>query len=119
MLGASTDGGYYLLGLKTAHRRMFEDIAWSTERVAAQTLERAREINLEVHSLPVWYDIDDSDDLRRLNAELSGESAITRDLGTFSPHYPLQTAKLLKRLWLDQDFDRRNRAVLQSEEARV
>ena len=119
VLGASTDGGYYLLGLKTAHRRMFEDIAWSTERVAAQTLERAREINLEVHSLPVWYDIDDSDDLRRLNAELSGESAITRDLGTFSPHYPLQTAKLLKRLWLDQDFDRRNRAVLQSEEARV
>ena len=55
---------------------MFDDIAWSTERVAAQTLERAREINLEVYSLPAWYDIDDSDDLRRLNAELSGESAM-------------------------------------------
>ena len=38
VLGPSSDGGYYLLGLKTAHRRMFEDIAWSTERVAAQTL---------------------------------------------------------------------------------
>ena len=34
VLGPSTDGGYYLLGLKTAHRRLFEDIAWSTERVA-------------------------------------------------------------------------------------
>jgi rSAM/selenodomain-associated transferase 1 len=119
VLGPSTDGGYYLLGLKTVHHRMFEDIAWSTERVAAQTLDRAREINLEVHSLPVWYDIDDSDDLRRLNAELSGEIAATRDFGAFPPHYPLQTAKLLKRLWLDQDFDRRNRAVLQAEEARA
>jgi glycosyltransferase A (GT-A) superfamily protein (DUF2064 family) len=32
VLGPSNDGGYYLLGLKTAHRRMFEDIAWSTDR---------------------------------------------------------------------------------------
>ena len=46
VLGPSSDGGYYLLGLKAAHRRMFEDIAWSTERVAEQTRERAREIGL-------------------------------------------------------------------------
>ena len=31
MLGPSTDGGYYLLGLKSVHRRLVEDIAWSTE----------------------------------------------------------------------------------------
>jgi uncharacterized protein len=46
VLGPSSDGGYYLLGLKAAHRHMFEDIAWSTEKVAKQTLERAREIGL-------------------------------------------------------------------------
>ena len=62
VLGPSSDGGYYLLGLKTAHRRLFEDIAWSTERVAEQTLERAREIGLEVYRLPVWYDVDDVDE---------------------------------------------------------
>ena len=50
---------------------MFEDIAWSTERVAEQTLERAREIGLDVHRLPVWYDVDDVESLRRLHAELS------------------------------------------------
>ncbi len=72
VLGPSTDGGYYLLGLKTAHRRMFEDIAWSTDSVAAQTLERAREIGLDVHSLPVWYDVDDMEGLSRLHGELSG-----------------------------------------------
>ena len=43
VLGPSSDGGYYLLGLKTAHRRLFDDIAWSTERVAgADAGARAR-----------------------------------------------------------------------------
>ena len=61
MLGPSTDGGYYLLGLKARHRRLFEDVAWSTERVARQTRERAAEIGLDVHVLPEWYDVDDVD----------------------------------------------------------
>jgi hypothetical protein len=39
--GPAHDGGYYLLGVKRARRRLFEDIAWSTEHVARQTLDRA------------------------------------------------------------------------------
>lgn len=119
VLGPSSDGGYYLLGLKTAHRRLFEDIAWSTGRVATQTLDRAREIDLEVHSLPMWYDIDDMTDLRRLNAELSGAATTTRSPDVAPPHLPLQTAKLLNRLWQDRDFDRRNEMAPRAEEARA
>jgi rSAM/selenodomain-associated transferase 1 len=70
VLGPSTDGGYYLLGLKRAHRRLFEDIDWSTERVAQQTLDRAREIALPVHRLAPWYDVDDLPALRCLHAQL-------------------------------------------------
>jgi rSAM/selenodomain-associated transferase 1 len=70
VLGPSTDGGYYLIGLKHAHRRLFQDIDWSTERVAAQTLARARELNLAVHQLPSWYDVDDPAALRMLIGEL-------------------------------------------------
>src|ERR1700688_3811392 len=55
VIGPSNDGGYYLLGVKTAHRRLFEDIAWSKERVPEQTHERARDLKLDVHSLAVWY----------------------------------------------------------------
>ncbi|MGA2891833.1 MAG: TIGR04282 family arsenosugar biosynthesis glycosyltransferase [Xanthobacteraceae bacterium] len=119
VLGPSSDGGYYLLGLKTAHRRMFEDIAWSTGQVAAQTLERAREINLEVHSLPVWYDVDDIDGLRRLNAELSGERLDGRRPAGHAPHYAAQTAKLMDRLWRNHDFDRRTDSGPQVDEARA
>ena len=119
VLGPSSDGGYYLLGLKIAHRRMFDDIAWSTERVAAQTLERARELNLEVHSLPVWYDVDDIDGLRRLYAELSGADADRRRSGTVPPYYAVQTAKLMHRLWRDHDFGERAAGVMQIDEARA
>ena len=58
VLGPANDGGYYLLGLKAMHRPLFEGIAWSTEYVARQTLERAAELGLPVHVLPEWYDVD-------------------------------------------------------------
>jgi uncharacterized protein len=70
VLGPSVDGGYYLLGIKQRHRCLFEGVAWSTEHVARQTLERAAGAGLEVHVLPAWYDVDDLDALRLLRSEL-------------------------------------------------
>ncbi len=70
VLGPASDGGYYLLGVKAPHRRLFEDVAWSTATVARQTLDRAAEIGLDVHVLPQWYDVDDLASLRTLRDEL-------------------------------------------------
>ena len=42
VLGPAADGGYYLLGVKQPYRRLFQEIAWSTNQVVEQTLERAR-----------------------------------------------------------------------------
>jgi rSAM/selenodomain-associated transferase 1 len=76
VLGGSDDGGYYLIGIKRLHDRLFEHIDWSTERVLQQTLERAREIGLNAELLPTWYDVDDAATLERLRRELlSGQSA--------------------------------------------
>lgn len=75
VLGPAEDGGYYLIGLKRVHRRLFEDITWSTPRVLDQTEERAREIGLATTRLPVWYDVDDIGSLRRLNAQLRQATA--------------------------------------------
>ena len=74
VLGPAEDGGYYCIGLKRPHARLFEDIAWSTERVFGQTLERAREIGLDTAVLPTWYDVDDLASLRRLADDLLGNS---------------------------------------------
>jgi hypothetical protein len=96
VLGPSTDGGYYLLGLKKAHRRMFEDIAWSTETVAQQTLERAREVGLEMHILPTWYDVDDADGLRSVVADLKLDGGL--DGGHEAAYYADATADVLRQL---------------------
>ena len=76
VLGPAADGGYYLIGLKHFHPRLFEAIDWSTERVYRQTIMRADEIGLPVASLPEWYDVDDTATLALLARELlSGSDA--------------------------------------------
>jgi rSAM/selenodomain-associated transferase 1 len=75
VLGPSDDGGYYLIGLKQNHGRLFEQIDWSTERVLDQTMQRAAELDLEVKLLPTGYDVDDRATLRRLCAELLNANA--------------------------------------------
>jgi rSAM/selenodomain-associated transferase 1 len=74
VLGPSDDGGYYLIGSKKLHRRLFEAIDWSTERVLEQTLQRAEEIGVSVHQLPNGYDVDDRATLQRLCDELLGSN---------------------------------------------
>ena len=116
VLGRSSDGGYYLLGLKTAHRRLFENIAWSTARVAEQTLARAREIGLAVHVLPVWYDVDDVAALQKLYAELSRNAApLSPQVAADRPFRARHSAALLDRLRRDVSFDRRVGIVWQAE----
>jgi rSAM/selenodomain-associated transferase 1 len=95
VLGPAADGGYYLLGLKAAHRRMFEDIEWSTDCVARQTKERAREIGLDLHVLPTWYDVDDAAALRTLHAELREDYSFDPGL---RPNEALHTAALMDAL---------------------
>jgi uncharacterized protein len=73
VLGPAIDGGYYLIGLKRAHRRLFMDIPWGTPEVTRLTLERAAEIELETVLLPEWYDIDDAETLAMLRDELAGK----------------------------------------------
>ncbi len=72
VLGASEDGGYYLLGLAAPHARLFEDITWSTASVAVETRERAGELGLSLLELERWYDVDDRESLGRLRAEIAG-----------------------------------------------
>jgi len=70
VLGPSDDGGYYLIGMKKLSDAIFQRIAWSTEHVWSQTLERAGEIGINIEILSRWYDVDDSAALKRLCHDL-------------------------------------------------
>lgn len=78
VLGPAEDGGYYLIALRAGavSRRLFAEIAWSTEQVLPATLERCRELGLATELLPVAADVDTPGDLRRL-----AERMVTGDLG--------------------------------------
>jgi rSAM/selenodomain-associated transferase 1 len=108
VLGPASDGGYYLLGLKAPHRRLFEDVAWSTAQVARQTRERAAEIGLDVHVLPEWYDVDDVASLRVLRGEVIGRRPFAPG---FRPAPAAHTAALLAALLAKTDLDRRLESV--------
>jgi uncharacterized protein len=101
VLGPSRDGGYYLLGLKAPHRRLFEDVAWSTETVAQQTRARAAEIGLAVHVLPEWYDVDDRASLQMLRDELFAGRVVVPGL---TSHPAAHTAALLEALLARTDL---------------
>ncbi len=105
VLGPSSDGGYYFLGLKQHHARLFEEITWSTEIVAAQTLDRAAEMGLPVHILPTWYDVDDAASLTTLRGELFHGAAFG---GTTAPRAEARHSRaLLERLDRDADLAER------------
>jgi rSAM/selenodomain-associated transferase 1 len=63
-IGPALDGGYYLLGMSAFFPELFDGIAWSTERVLAQTLQRAEAIGLTCHLLPPLRDVDTEEDWR-------------------------------------------------------
>jgi rSAM/selenodomain-associated transferase 1 len=59
IIGPATDGGYWLIGLRAPHPRLFEEIPWSTSEVTATTLRRSAEAGLRVRLLRELSDIDD------------------------------------------------------------
>jgi uncharacterized protein len=65
VIGPASDGGYYLLGMKKLHPRLFEKIDWSTGKVLAQTLKICESSNLSTFLLPELSDIDDENDLKK------------------------------------------------------
>ena len=69
VLGPVEDGGYVLIGMRAERRSrvapMFTDMPFSTDRVAALTIERAQQSGLRVAQLPTLWDVDTPDDWRR------------------------------------------------------
>jgi uncharacterized protein len=65
VLGPTRDGGYYLVGLRRPAPQIFRGIAWSTEQVLDQTLERARDAKLTIAALDELEDLDTPEALVR------------------------------------------------------
>jgi rSAM/selenodomain-associated transferase 1 len=97
VLGPADDGGYYLLGMKSAHAHLFSDIAWSTDQVAETTKARAAALGLKVIELPTWYDVDDQAALTRLLEETAMPRPDAELLPYAAPHTTLALTRMQAR----------------------
>ncbi len=62
--------------------------------------------------VPVWYDVDDAEGLRRLRSEVRGARVAKRLTDTRELNLLAATAALIDRLWADGEFDRRGTEAL-------
>jgi rSAM/selenodomain-associated transferase 1 len=79
VLGPTTDGGYYCVGLKQGCLKstIFQDMPWGTSLVFTETISRITEEGLSWVSLPVLSDLDKIDDLKRFYNNSINESSHT------------------------------------------
>ena len=87
VVGPASDGGYYLIGIKSMHEKLFANINWSESSVFADTITALQSLHLQFKTLPIWDDIDTPQDLAKLQTQISQEIVS-----------PRATSKFLKKL---------------------
>ena len=70
VVGPTHDGGYYLVGAKAAHPKLFGSDGMGTTSALDSLLARARELQLTVVLMESFYDVDVEADLVRLADDL-------------------------------------------------
>lgn len=73
VLGPALDGGYWLIALQAPQPALFAEIAWGSERVLAETLQRAKDAHLRVQLLRILTDIDTQSQWRQWQAGANGK----------------------------------------------
>ncbi|QXD33845.1 DUF2064 domain-containing protein [Candidatus Pelagisphaera phototrophica] len=63
VLGPASDGGYYLLGIKSLEPSVFHGINWGSPSVLKETIDRIRLLDKAVKLLEQRVDVDDWEDL--------------------------------------------------------
>lgn len=68
VIGPTFDGGYYLIGFNKASfiPHAFDNMPWGSNRVFKNTMALFNKVNLSVHELPRWRDVDTYHDLKDL-----------------------------------------------------
>jgi len=72
VIGPTQDGGYYLLGARSAPVPLLHDMPWGSSALLALTRQRLEHAGLTHRELAYDFDLDTPDDARRLLAELRG-----------------------------------------------
>ncbi len=75
VLGPADDGGAWGIGVRIRHDQLFADIPWSADNTAEALRERAGDLGLSTHSVAMWQDVDEIQDLREVHLRLAEDPA--------------------------------------------
>ena len=70
VIGPTSDGGYYLIGLTRHRPELFHNVPWGTEGVFAATTATCADIGVVPEILPELRDVDRVEDLTELGLQL-------------------------------------------------
>ena len=73
-MGPTSDGGYYLIGMKQPRKSVFAISGYGGSSVYERTVAAAKNAGLSVAAAPVCDDVDTPEDLRRLAAQCAPDS---------------------------------------------
>lgn len=73
-IGPTSDGGYYLIGMKQPRREVFSISGYGGSSVYERTVSAAENAGLSVAAAPVCDDVDTPEDLRQLAAQCAPDS---------------------------------------------
>lgn len=75
VLGPSSDGGFYLIGLKDCPVGVLDGIQWSHSTTLAATTAKLEQFGMKTVLINPWFDIDSHQDLERLRRQLAANPA--------------------------------------------
>ena len=81
VLGAASDGGYYLIGMHKPHPELFRDMPWSSNALLRETIRKAKAAGLSIHMLKELSDLDHPEDLdlwRRVRSNALAGNALPK-----------------------------------------
>jgi len=83
VLGKTEDGGFYLIGLRKSDKKIFENVEWSSPKTFEQTKRNIEILNLSLSEIPVWFDVDTPEDLKKLKKDLLKNSQLAPKTAQF------------------------------------
>jgi hypothetical protein len=63
VIGPALDGGYYILGMQSPFKNLFENITWSSSSVLNETNKQIEQQKLSLFLLPSLNDVDEEKDI--------------------------------------------------------
>ncbi len=69
VLGKTSDGGFYLIGLRQMEKEIFSGVEWSSEKASEQMKKNILRAGFRLKEIPDWYDIDLPQDLKKLSKD--------------------------------------------------